>query len=83
MRSMTKGIKVSNLLTSGISRSNHSKLRSSQPEWWEKIPENHNRIENHSNVGNLEDPTCAGIVRLIMRMQGNIKTFKRKNQWFK
>ena len=32
MRSMTKGRKVSNLLTSRINKGNHPKLRSSQPE---------------------------------------------------
>ena len=64
--SLTKGKKVSNLLTSGISRSMHSKLRSTQLEWWEKSQEIHNRTEHHSNVGNVEDPTCTGIVHLRM-----------------
>ena len=36
IRSLTKGRKGSNLLSSGISRSNHPKLRRSQLEWLEK-----------------------------------------------
>ena len=28
----------------------------------------HNRIEGHFNVGNVEDPTCIGIVHLKMGM---------------
>ena len=71
------GRNVSNLLTLGINKSNHPKLRSSQPEWWEKIPENHNRTEDHSNVGNVEDPTCAGIFHSRMRVQGQLIRFKR------
>ena len=77
-RSLTNGRKVLILLTSGINRSNHPKLRSSQLEWWEKSQEIHNRIENHSNVGNMEDPTYAGIAHLNMGMQGHLTTFKRK-----
>ena len=83
MRSLTKGKRVSNLLTSGISRSIHPKLRSSQLEWWEKIPENHNKKEDHSNAGNVEEPTCTGIVHLRMRMKFQLTTFKRKKQWVK
>ena len=64
MRSLTKGRKVSNLLVLGISRSSHSKLKTSQIEWWERDQEIHNRTENHSNVGDVEDPTCIGIVYL-------------------
>ena len=37
MRIMTRGRKVSNLLASEINRSNHSKWKSSQLEWWGKI----------------------------------------------
>ena len=82
-RSLTKARKVSNLLTSGINRSIHPKLKSSQLEWWEKIQEIHNRTEKYSNVGNVEDPTCIGIVHLRIRVQGQPTTFKRKKQWVK
>ena len=76
-RSLTNGRKVLNLLTSGISRSNHPKLKSIQLEWWEKIEEIHSRPENHSTVGDVEDPTCTDIVHSRMRMQGHLTTFKR------
>ena len=68
MRSLTKGIKVSNLLTSGISRSSHPKLRSGQPEWWEKNQEIHNRTENPSNDGGVEDPTHVGTILMRKSM---------------
>ena len=83
MRSLTKGKRVSNLLTLGISRSNHPNLRSNQLEWWENIQEIYKITENHSNVGNVEDPTCIGIVHLRMRMKGHLITFKRQKQWVK
>ena len=70
MRSLTKERKVSNLLTSGISKSNHPKLRVNQLEWQEKSLRIHNRIEDHFNVGNVVDPTCAGIVHSRMRVKG-------------
>ena len=77
-RSLTKGRNVLNLLTSGISRRNHPKLRSSHPEWWEKIEEFHTRSENHSNVGDEENPTCIEVVDSIMIVQGYLTTFKRQ-----
>ena len=83
MRSLTKGRKVSNLLTSGIRKSIHHKMGVSQLEWWEKIPENHNKIEDHSNVVNVEDPTCIGIFHLRMTVQGKLTTCKKKKQWVK
>ena len=78
MRILTKGRKVPNLLTLGINKSNHSKLRSSRLEWWEKSPEIHNRIEHHFNVGNVDDPACMGIFHLRMRMQDQLTTFKKQ-----
>ena len=83
MRILAKGRKVSNLLTLGINRSCPPKLRSSQLEWWEKSKEINNKTENHSNVGDVEDPTCARNVHLRMRMQGQLTTFKRPKQWVK
>ena len=78
VRSLIKGRKVSNLLTLGINTSNQHKLRSSQLERQERIQKIHSRTEDHSNVVNVEDPTCIGIVHLRMRMQGQHTIFKSK-----
>ena len=43
----------------------------------------HNLSENHSNVGYVEDPTCAGIAHSRMRVQGQLTTFKRQKQCVK
>ena len=59
MRSLMKGRKVSNLLDSGINRGSHPKMKISQLEWWGKSQEIHSRSENHSNVGDVDDPTCT------------------------
>ena len=68
MRSLTKGRKVSNLLTFEISKGSHHKLWLSQPEWWEKIQETQKRLENHSNVGDVEKTICTKTVRWRMGM---------------
>ena len=68
MRSLTKERKVSNLLTSGISRSSHPKLRVNQLEWHEKSLRIHNRIEDHFNVGDVDDPRRAELVHWRMRV---------------
>ena len=65
---------ISNLLTLGINKS-------SQPKWWEKNQEIHNITVHHSNVGNVEDATCTGIVHLRMGMQGHFTTSKKQKQW--
>ena len=75
--------KVTNLLTLGINTSNQHKLRSSQLEQWERSQKIHNKTEHHSNVGNVEDPTCARIVHSRMRVQGQLTNFKRQKQWVK
>ena len=77
MRILTKGRKVSNILTSRISRSSHPKLRVSQLEWCERIQEIYRRIENLSNVGNVEDRTCAGIFHSRIIVQEQLRTFKK------
>ena len=82
IRSLTRERKVSNLLTLGINRSSHPKLRVSQLELPKKILNIHNIIEDHFSVGNVEDPTCVEIVHLRMRVQGQLIMFKTLEEFW-